>query len=977
MAKRKRLTLAVTTTTTKSICAVGVAAYNKDVGIARMAAARIYSVIDYESKIDGLSEEGIKSDRLNGSLAVSGINFAYPSAPEIQILHDLSFSVAKGKSVALVGHSGCGKSTIVNLLMRFYSPNSGSIKIDGTKIEKYNLPWLRGKIGLVAQQPPLLPGTIRDNVAIGKEHATQDEIEAACKAANAHDFIVGFPDGYNTNVGSLGNKLSGGQRQRVAIASVIIAQPEILILDEATSALDKISEAKFQKVMDETADGRATVVIAHRLSTIRDCDEILVFDHGHVVERGSHETLVELGGIYYGMLHKQGVEEESDKTTDDASLATLTDECGFGASQMQEKAAPSSDVQVALTGADVDAKAKADAQMSGKDEKEKEQKKKEKEQQKAAANWVWSMAKPDRGFFWLAVLASLICGFTVPLGNLVLAYILLVMLGSWDTEIYTCDMAASAFTFTSSYANPENPNYSAVQVCQYFCSTELERGCRLCMPYIDGNTTSAYSISYNDTCSQTTACGPAGCAASFTQPGDEDAINELLPYLVYCAVACSLFGFVNGYSQYIAGEGLTFRLRALFYDHFLKQSMGWHDAHATSELTESLAIDAAAARKLQLDQYPAVVGAMVGIFGSLFLGFFYCWQWSLVVMAVAPVIILFQSLEMALIMGKETNVSADQENASNAEKNHGVMMIQNQKMIAGVGRSKEFLGRYIDKVDASMGDLKAQLAKVAVLSFLSMFVTMGLFLSFSFWWAFELQIDGHCNNEEFMKSFIPFMFGIFMAPMMMMLVPDKTKAVPAITHSYLLLNEEDTTKVPSNDTSSGKSASKVDEAVIELKDVKFAYPTRLQAQVLNGASLSIKAGQTVAIVGGSGCGKSTVLHLLQKNYPIQGGEILIGGKNINDLDTEVYREQIATVEQEPKLFNRKIRDNIAYRPQEAPVTIEAIQAAAKSAFAHTFIEGIQDTYDFVVGKFGSRVSGESRFHLACFLRFRSLLVSFA
>ena len=237
--------------------------------------------------------------------------FAYPSAPTTQVLHDLSFTVQPGQTVAFVGHSGCGKSTINNLLMRYYQPTKGSVMYDGIDSNDYNLEWLRGRIGLVAQQPPLLPTTIRGNVAIGKRGATEEEIIKACKAANAHNFIMEFPQQYDTEVGENGSKLSGGQRQRIAIASVMISNPNVLILDEATSALDSVSEAQFQKVLSATRDERSTVCIAHRLSTIRDADEIIVLDHGRVVERGNHDTLVAKKGQYYAMLHAQ----DDDKAT--------------------------------------------------------------------------------------------------------------------------------------------------------------------------------------------------------------------------------------------------------------------------------------------------------------------------------------------------------------------------------------------------------------------------------------------------------------------------------------------------------------------------------------------------------------------------------------------------------------------------------------------------------------------------------------
>jgi len=279
--------------------------YVSSVSAGRVAAARIVEITGHESTISGLSAAGICSAAVRGEITVDKACFAYPSAPDQQVLHDLSFTARPGQTVAFVGHSGCGKSTIINLLMRFYDATSGSVAYDGVRIEDYNVEWLRAKVGLVAQQPPLLPTTIRDNIAIGKRGATDDEVIEAAKVANAHEFIMGFPEQYDTEVGTLGGKLSGGQRQRIAIASIMISQPSILILDEATSALDSVSEAKFQSLLMATRSQRSTIVVAHRLSTIRDADEIIVLDHGRVLERGTHDTLVAKRGRYYAMLHAQ------------------------------------------------------------------------------------------------------------------------------------------------------------------------------------------------------------------------------------------------------------------------------------------------------------------------------------------------------------------------------------------------------------------------------------------------------------------------------------------------------------------------------------------------------------------------------------------------------------------------------------------------------------------------------------------------
>ena len=339
------------------------------------------------------------------------------------------------------------------------------------------------------------------------------------------------------------------------------------------------------------------------------------------------------------------------------------------------------------------------------------------------------------------------------------------MQGTWGSTDYTCAQDAP-FTFSGNYTSLEGT--SALQVCKHYCAAYLTADCHMCMPYTLGGETWALSVATTDSCTPTAAadCGAAGCTTVYTQPGDEDAINKLLPYLVYAAVVCSVFGFIGAYAQYAAGEGLTYRLRSLFFKHFLTQSVGWHDSHSTSELTDSLAVDAAAARSLHIDFYPPVIGATIGLLLSLVLGLFYCWEWALVTLTAAPLVVMMLSLEVAVILGKEKKNSGTL-NALQREKQHGVLMIQNQKVITSMGRSQEYVDMYVERVGASMRSLRTQLGKSALQSFWSMFFINGLFTSFAFWWAFELQIEGTCSSEDFYKSFIPFWFGIVLAPMML------------------------------------------------------------------------------------------------------------------------------------------------------------------------------------------------------------------
>jgi ABC-type multidrug transport system fused ATPase/permease subunit len=271
------------------------------------ASDRILEILD-ETPEPTLQEPaaGLVPERVEGNIEYEHVAFRYPTRPDLPVLQDVSFRIAAGEKVALVGPSGAGKSTIAALLMQFYELSGGRIVVDGHPLADYDLTGLRRHIGIVPQETLLFGGTIRENIAYGKPDASEEEITAAARQANAWQFIANFPEGLDTVVGDRGVKLSGGQRQRVAIARAILKNPAILILDEATSALDSESEKLVQSAMDELMENRTSIIIAHRLSTIRKVDKILVIDGGRVVEQGSHEELAEReGGLYANLLRLQ------------------------------------------------------------------------------------------------------------------------------------------------------------------------------------------------------------------------------------------------------------------------------------------------------------------------------------------------------------------------------------------------------------------------------------------------------------------------------------------------------------------------------------------------------------------------------------------------------------------------------------------------------------------------------------------------
>lgn len=258
-----------------------------------------------EEAVEATADEPKHPIQFEQSITYQHVNFSYATRSDVQVLRDLSFEIKKGEKIALVGHSGAGKSTIIQLLQRFYTVSDGAIAIDGVNINDLSLQGLRREIGVVPQEVVLFGGTIKENIAYGKLGASDEAITQAAQQANAWDFISSFPDGLETIVGERGVKLSGGQRQRIAIARAILKNPSILILDEATSSLDAASESLVQAALDELMKDRTTIIIAHRLATIRKVDRIFVLKEGQIAESGTHQSLLQQGGIYQDLIKLQ------------------------------------------------------------------------------------------------------------------------------------------------------------------------------------------------------------------------------------------------------------------------------------------------------------------------------------------------------------------------------------------------------------------------------------------------------------------------------------------------------------------------------------------------------------------------------------------------------------------------------------------------------------------------------------------------
>merc|ERR1719495_482350 len=278
-------------------------AFVADFNKAMVAAARVFQLLDRQPLIDTNPATGLKLPEVEGNVAIKDAEFSYPTRPNIQILNKLQLSIKNGESIALVGESGCGKSTVIQLIQRLYDVASGSIELENQNIESLNLSFVRSKLGIVSQEPVLFDRTIAENIQYGDNSRAvlMEEVVEAARSANIHQFVSSLPSGYDTKVGNKGPQLSGGQKQRVAIARALVRNPRILLLDEATSALDTESEKVVQDALDAAQIGRTSITIAHRLSTIKGADQIYIIKKGKMTEHGTHDQLLEAQGDYYKM----------------------------------------------------------------------------------------------------------------------------------------------------------------------------------------------------------------------------------------------------------------------------------------------------------------------------------------------------------------------------------------------------------------------------------------------------------------------------------------------------------------------------------------------------------------------------------------------------------------------------------------------------------------------------------------------------
>ncbi|XP_072931072.1 multidrug resistance protein homolog 49-like [Epargyreus clarus] len=848
---------------------------------ARGAAASIFQLLDRKPAIDSMDPKGQTPRRVLGNIILEDIHFSYPSRPNVKVLQGFNLNIKAGECVALVGSSGCGKSTILQLLQRLYDPHLGVVKLDGRNLKNLNIGWLRSSLGVVGQEPVLFRGTIHDNIAIGCPEASREDIQNVAEMAYAHDFITNLPNGYDTVIGERGASLSGGQKQRIAIARSLLRDPAVLLLDEATSALDPHSERQVQAALDRASVGRTTITVSHRLSTIVNADRIICIDQGAIVEQGTHEELMKAKGFYHKLVTTGNENKEPDV------IETLPEE-GDGEEDPDMALAPRMDI---------------------------------KRRSNRKVHRVHSVKRDSHD--WMTPRGSISSVMSTGLQNFVSS-------ADFESEGDDDDDDEKVKNVSDwellKLNGPEWPSITVGSIAA------LVQGA--CFP--------AFALLF----------GYSG--GIFVLPNRADIIYLADFYSGMFVVVAAVAGasmclqsstFTN------AGLKMTSRLRQQYFSSLLKQEIGFFDkeCNTVGAMCARLSGDAA--------EVQGATGLRVGLIlqgtSSVVVGFIMaiCYNWKLTLVGTAFLPLMVGSIWLEGIISQKSQ--SDERAAMESATAIATEAVVSIKTVQSLGVESIFLNKFRAALaEASVAVTKKSRWRGLVLG-LGVYVP---FMSYCSATVYGATLVAYEKLEYKIVLLVneALMYGAYMLGQSLVYAPSFNSAKACGARILSIIHRQP--KVRSEVTKDRKDWSATGS--FGIKEVEFSYPTRPHQRVLRGIDLKVDAGKTVALVGSSGCGKSTVLQLMQRFYDPDTGNIELDGRDTrSSMTLPRLRRQLGVVQQEPVLFDKTIAENIAYGDNNRKVSMHEVISAAKAANIHSFIVSLPKGYDTNLGSNGAQLSG--------------------
>lgn len=837
------------------------------------AAGKIFNTIDRASPLNPMNDEGEKLEHVEGTVELKNIKMIYPSRAEVVVMQDVNLKVPAGKTTALVGASGSGKSTIVGLVERFYDPVGGEVCLDGHEVSKLNLRWLRQQISLVSQEPTLFGTTIFGNIKhglIGTKHENADIeqqkelILAAAKMANAHDFVMGLPEGYDTNVGERGFLLSGGQKQRIAIARAMVSDPKILLLDEATSALDTKSEGVVQAALDVAAQGRTTIVIAHRLSTIKTADNIVVMSQGRIVEQGSHDELLEKKSAYYNLVEAQRISAENEEKNAEENVEMDESEEELVTSLTPEKEVSREKLERSTTGKSVSS----------------------------------------------AILESR----NASSGRQYSLWTLIKVVGSFNKKEVHFMLVGLVFSIIAGAGNPTQSVFFAEEIVALSLPPSMYSKLR------------------------------------------HDADFWALMYLMLALVQILSFS-AQGIAFAFCSERLVHRARDKAFRTMLRQDIAFFDKEENSAgaLTSFLSTETTHLAGMSGVTLGTILVVCTTLIAAISLSCAMNYKLALVCTATIPVLLACGFLRFWMLARFQDRAKKAYESSASFACEATAAI----RTVASLTREEDVWEHYHQNLVAQGRASLHSILRSSIL-YASSQSFMFLCTALGFWYGGTLLGNKEITELHFFICFSAIIFGAQSAGTIFSFAPDMGKAKQAAKELKTLFD-----RVPAIDSWSqdGERFSDM-EGTIEFRDVHFRYPTRPEQPVLRGLSLTVKPGQYVALVGASGCGKSTTIALMERFYDPLSGGVFVDGKEISSLNINDYRGFLALVSQEPTLYQGSVRENVLLGADREDVPEEAIIQACKDANIYDFIISLPDGFSTVVGSKGSMLSGGQKQRIA-------------